>query len=158
MHLAPYRTVLRIPGMRLFMVVALIARIPVTATSTALTLTVVLDRHLGYGVAGAVSAAFTVGLGIGSPLLGRAVDRRGPRPVLCVTGVAALVFWSTVSLLPFAALFPAAVLGGMPQVPIFGLVRQSLAARVPESSGVRRSRWTRWRSSSPSWSARRSPF
>lgn len=131
MHLAPYRSVLRIPGMRLFMLVALIARIPGTATSTALTLSVVLDRHLGYGAAGAASAAFTIGLAIGSPLLGRVVDRRGPRPVLCVTGVAALVFWTAAPLLPFAALLPAAVAGGMLQVPIMALVRQSLAARVP---------------------------
>lgn len=132
MHLAPYRSVLRIPGMRLFMLVALIARIPGTATSTALTLSVVLDRHLGYGAAGAASAAFTVGLAVGSPLLGRVVDRRGPRPVLGVTGVAALAFWTTAPMLPFAALIPAAVLGGMLQVPIMPLVRQSLAARVPQ--------------------------
>ena len=79
MHLAPYRAVLRIPGMRLFMLVALIARIPSTAILTALTLSVVLDRHRGYGAAGLVGAAFTVGLAVGSPLLGRAVDRRGPR-------------------------------------------------------------------------------
>lgn len=132
MHLAPYRSVLRIPGMRLFMLVALIARIPGTATSTALTLSVVLDRHLGYGAAGAAAAAFTIGLAAGSPLLGRLVDRRGPRPVLFVTGAAALAFWTTVPLLPFAALIPVAVLGGMVQVPIMGLVRQSLAARVPQ--------------------------
>ena len=132
MHLAPYRSVLRIPGMRLFLLVALIARIPGTATSTALTLSVVLDRHLGYGAAGAVAAAFTIGLAAGSPLLGRVVDRRGPRPVLLVTGVAALAFWTTAPLLPFAALIPAAILGGMLQVPIMGLVRQSLAARVPQ--------------------------
>lgn len=132
MHLAPYRSVLRIPGMRLFMLVALVARIPGTATSTALTLSVVLDRHLGYGAAGAAAAAFTIGLAAGSPLLGRVVDRRGPRPVLLVTGVAALAFWTTAPLLPFAALIPAAVLGGMLQVPIMGLVRQSLAARVPQ--------------------------
>ena len=132
MHLAPYRSVLRIPGMRLFMFVALIARIPGTATSTALTLSVVLDRHLGYGAAGAAAAAFTIGLAAGSPLLGRVVDRRGPRPVLLVTGVAALAFWTTAPLLPFAALIPAAVFGGMLQVPIMALVRQSLAARVPQ--------------------------
>jgi predicted MFS family arabinose efflux permease len=132
MHLTPYRAVLRIPGMRLFMLVALIARIPMTATSTALTLGVVFDRHLGYGAAGAVSAAFTVGLAVGSPLLGRMVDRRGPRPVLCLTGLAALTFWTTSPLLPFAALLPAAAVGGALQVPVMGLVRQSLAAKVPE--------------------------
>ncbi|MBS2963721.1 MFS transporter [Actinocrinis puniceicyclus] len=117
--------------MRLFMLVALAARIPGTATSTALTLSVVLDRHLGYGAAGGASAAFTVGLAVGSPLLGRAVDRRGPRPVLCVTGIAALVFWTAAPLLPFPALVAAATVGGLLQVPIMALVRQSLAARVP---------------------------
>jgi predicted MFS family arabinose efflux permease len=132
MHLAPYRTVLRIPGMRLLMLVGLIARIPATATSTALTLSVVLDRHRGYGAAGLVSAAFTVGLGVGAPLLGRAIDRRGPRPVLVVTGVAALAFWISAPLLPFVALVPAAIAGGLLQVPVTSLVRQSLAARVPE--------------------------
>ncbi len=132
MHLAPYRAVLRIPGMRLFMLVALIARIPMTATSIALTLGVVLDRHLGYGAAGAVSAAFTIGLAVGSPLLGRAVDRGGPRPVLVLTGAVALAFWTTAPLLPYAALVPAAAVGGALQVPVMGLVRQSLAEKVPE--------------------------
>ena len=132
MHLAPYRAVLRIPGMRLFMLVALVARIPTTATGTALTLSVVLDRHRGYGAAGLVSAAFTVGLALGSPLLGRAVDRRGPRPVLAVTGAAALAFWLSAPQLPFTALVLAAVGGGLLQVPVSTLVRQSLAAKVTE--------------------------
>lgn len=132
MHLTPYRTVLRIPGMRLFMLVALVARIPSTATGTALTLSVVLDRHRGYGAAGLVSAAFTVGLAVGSPLLGRAVDRRGPRPVLAVTGAAALAFWLSAPLLPFTALVLAAIGGGLLQVPVSSLVRQSLAAKVSE--------------------------
>jgi predicted MFS family arabinose efflux permease len=132
MHLAPYRNVLRIPGMRLLMFVGLIARIPTTATSTTLTLSVVLDRHRGYGAAGLTAAAFTAGLAVGAPLLGRAVDRRGPRPVLVVTGAAALAFWLCAPLLPFDALVPAAVLGGALQVPVTSLVRQSLAARVPE--------------------------
>ena len=132
MHLTPYRAVLRIPGMRLFMLVALVARIPSTATGTALTLSVVLDRHRGYGAAGLVSAAFTIGLAVGSPLLGRAVDRRGPRPVLVVTGAAALAFWLSAPQLPFTALVLAAIAGGLLQVPVSSLVRQSLAAKVTE--------------------------
>jgi MFS family permease len=132
MRLDPYKTVLALPGMRRFMLVALIARIPVTATAMALTLHVVLDRHLGYAAAGLVTAAFTIGLAIGSPLLGRTIDRRGARPVLVVTGSAALVFWTVAPALPYPALLVTAVAGGMFQVPIMGLVRQSLAARVPE--------------------------
>jgi MFS family permease len=134
MLLTPYRTVLRLPGMRMFMLVALIARIPGTMTGTALTLSVVLDRHRGYGAAGLVSASFTIGMALGSPYLGRMIDRRGPRPVLLITGLAALAYWLSAPALPFYALFPASLAAGALQVPIMGLIRQSLAARVPEDS------------------------
>ena len=133
MHMARYKSVLGLPGMKTFMLVALIARIPGTAWTTALTLSVVLDRHLSYAAAGAATAMFTVGLALGSPLLGRAIDRRGPRPVLLVTGVVSLLFWNLVPALPYPALLGCAVFCGALQVPIMTLVRQSLAQRVPES-------------------------
>lgn len=133
MHLTRYKTVLALPGMRGFMLVSLIARIPGTAWTTALTLSIVLDRHRSYAEAGAASAAFTVGLALGSPLLGRAIDRRGPRPVLLLTGTVSLLFWNLVPVLPYQALLLLAVFAGALQVPVMTLVRQSLAARVPES-------------------------
>jgi MFS family permease len=133
MHIARYKSVLALPGMRTFMLVSLIARIPTTAWSTALTLSIVLDRHRSYAQAGAATAAFTVGLAVGSPLLGRAVDKHGPRPVLLLTGLVSLLFWNTVPVLPYAVLLPAAAFCGALQVPVMALVRQSLAARVPES-------------------------
>jgi MFS family permease len=133
MHLARYKSVLALPGMRGFMVVSLIARIPGTAWTTALTLSIVLDRHRSYAEAGAATAAFTIGLALGSPLLGRAIDRRGPRPVLLLTGTVSLLFWNLVPSLPYAALLPLAVFAGALQVPVMTLVRQSLAGRVPES-------------------------
>jgi MFS family permease len=134
MRLTPYRTVLRLPGMRMFMLVALIARIPGTMTGTALTLSVVIDRHRGYGAAGLVSASFTIGMALGSPYLGRMIDRRGPRPVLLATGLASLAYWTVAPALPFDALLAASLVAGALQVPIMGLVRQSLAVRVPEES------------------------
>ena len=133
MHLARYKSVLALPGMRGFMLVSLIARIPGTAWTTALTLSIVLDRHRSYAEAGAATAAFTVGLALGAPLLGRAIDRGGPRPVLLLTGAVSLLFWNLVPVLPYPALLPLAVLSGGLQVPVMTLVRQSLAARVPES-------------------------
>ena len=133
MYLARYKSVLALPGMRGFMLVSLIARIPGTAWTTALTLSIVLDRHRSYAEAGAATAAFTVGLALGSPVLGRAIDRRGPRPVLLLTGVVSVLFWNLVPVLPYEALLPLAVLAGALQVPVMTLVRQSLAARVPES-------------------------
>ena len=133
MHLARYKSVLTLPGMRTFMLVSLIARIPTTAWTTALTLSIVLDRHRSYAEAGAATAAFTVGLALGSPLLGRAIDRGGPRPVLLLTGTVSMLFWCVVPMLPYAALLALAVPCGALQVPVTTLVRQSLAARVPES-------------------------
>ena len=133
MHLTRYKSVLALPGMRTFMLVSLIARIPSTAWTTALTLSIVLDRHRSYAEAGAATAMFTVGLAIGSPLLGRAVDRHGPRPVLLLTGVVSLLFWNLVPVLPYSVLLAAAAFCGALQVPVMTLVRQSLAARVPES-------------------------
>ena len=133
MHLTRYKSVLALPGMRSFMLVSLIARIPGTAWTTALTLSIVLDRHRSYAEAGAATAAFTVGLAIGAPLLGRAIDRRGPRPVLLLTGIVSLLFWNLVPVLPYPVLMVAAVFCGGLQVPVMTLVRQSLAARVPES-------------------------
>lgn len=133
MHLARYKSVLDLPGMKTFMLVGLIARIPGTAWTTALTLSVVLDRHLSYAAAGAATAMFTVGLALGSPLLGRVIDRRGPRPVLLVTGVVSLLFWNLVPTLPYPALLGCAVFCGALQVPVMTLMRQSLAKRVPES-------------------------
>ncbi|HEY3869298.1 MAG TPA: MFS transporter [Actinocrinis sp.] len=118
--------------MRMFMLIGLVARIPVTMTSTVLTLSIVLDRHRGYGDAGLVTAAYTIGLTIGSPLLGKLVDRRGPRPVLALTGAAALVFWVAAPALPFSALLAATVLGGTLQVPTMALIRLTIAARVPQ--------------------------
>jgi MFS family permease len=133
MHLARYKSVLALPGMRTFMLVSLIARIPGTAWTTALTLSVVLDRHRSYAEAGAATAAFTVGLALGSPLLGRAIDRGGPRPVLLLTGLVSLLFWNLVPVLPYSAVLALAVPCGALQVPVTTLVRQSLAARVTES-------------------------
>ena len=133
MHLARYKSVLALPGMRTFMLVSLIARIPTTAWSTSLTLSIVLDRHRSYAEAGAATAMFTIGLALGSPLLGRAVDRHGPRPVLLLTGLVSLLFWNLVPVLPYSVLLVSAAFCGALQVPVMTLVRQSLAARVPES-------------------------
>ncbi len=133
MSIEPYRRVLALPGVRSLILVALLARVPVTAAGITLTLHVVLTQQRGYGAAGLVGGAFTVAAALGSPLLGRLVDRRGLRPMLLLTAGAAAVFWATAPTLPYPALALAAFLGGLLAIPVFGVVRQSLAALVPEA-------------------------
>src|SRR5512139_367143 len=98
MHVEPYRRVLALPGVRSLMIVALIARIPIVASGITVTLHVVLDLHRGYAAAGLVGTAVTVGAAIGSPLLGRLVDRSGLRRMLTLTVAAEVLFWAVAPL------------------------------------------------------------
>ncbi|ASW53837.1 MFS transporter [Plantactinospora sp. KBS50] len=131
MILAPYRAVLALPGVRPLLLVAILARMPMTAAGVTLTLHVVFDLRRGYAAAGLVAAALTVGAALGAPLLGRLVDRHGLRPVLLLCTTAEALFWSTASLAPYPVLLVAAVFGGLFGLPVFSVVRQSLAALAP---------------------------
>jgi predicted MFS family arabinose efflux permease len=132
MNLKPYRQALGLPGVRSLLLVSTLARIPLTATGVMLTLYVVLALHRGYAAAGLVGTAMTVGMAVGAPALGRLVDRRGLRPMLALTTVASAVFWLSAPFLPYPALLVAAFFGGLLSLPMFSVVRQSIAALVPE--------------------------
>lgn len=133
MDLGPYRTVLAIPGVTRLTLVALLARVPVIAVGVVLTLHVVLGLGRGYGPAGLVGAASTIGTALGAPFLGRIVDRRGLRRMLVITTAVQGVFWGVVPWLPYTALLVAAFVGGLLTLPVFSVVRQALAAMVPEA-------------------------
>lgn len=131
MTLTPYRRVLARPGVRPLLVLAVLARIPITAAPVVLTLHVVLDLHRGFAESGLLSAAFAVGGAIGQPLLGRGIDRFGLRPVLVLTTAVDGVFWAAAPVLHYDALLGAAFVGGLLAIPVFSLTRQALAAMVP---------------------------
>ena len=130
--LAPYRRVLELPGVRSLVLVTLLARIPFGAASVALTLHVVLSLGGGFGAAGALGAALTVGSALGAPLTGRMTDRHGLRRTLLLTTLAQGAFWLIAPALPYLLLVLAAFLGGLLSLPLFSVSRQSLAALVPE--------------------------
>jgi|HigsolmetaAR206D_1030411.scaffolds.fasta_scaffold01380_3 MFS family permease len=132
MNLAPYRATLALPGVRSLVLVALVARIPVTMTTITLTLYVVLHLEQGYGAAGLVGAAMTVGNALGAPLLGRLVDRRGLRTMLVLSTAGTGLFWASAPFMSYPVLLGAALPGGLLGLPVFGVVRQSLAALVPQ--------------------------
>lgn len=128
-----YRRVLRVPGARSLYGLSLIARVPVTAAPTALTLRVVLGLHRGFADAGLVAASAALGVAFGAPILGRLVDHRGARTVLVLTTLSEAVFWTAAAWLPFSWLLPAAFLGGALALPAFSLSRQAIVAMLPAS-------------------------
>lgn len=132
MSLAPYRQVLALPGVRALLLLGLVARIPMTAIGITFTLHTVNALHRSYAEAGLVTTVYTVAAAISSPLLGRAFDRGGVRPVLAVTGIAQIAVWTVAPSVSYVGLLVVAVFAGLFAIPIFGLVRQSVAAMVPE--------------------------
>ncbi|WP_162908218.1 MFS transporter, partial [Allorhizocola rhizosphaerae] len=131
MNIAPYKMVLGVPGLKLLMLIGLLARIPATAAGMAITLHVLTSLGLGYGEAGVAGALGMIGAGIGSPFLGRMVDRVGLRPVLIVTTAAQAVYWSIAPQLSFPFLVALGFVNGLLSIPIFGVMRQFMAALVP---------------------------
>lgn len=131
MSLAPYGRLLRLPGVLPLVLVAFVARIPHAMTGVVLTLHVVGPLGQGYGRAGVVAAAMTLGVAIGSPWRGRRVDRLGLRRALIPSVVVESAVWLIAPRLGYEALVVAAVVAGAFLVPVFSVVRQSLAVLVP---------------------------
>jgi MFS family permease len=131
MPLAPYGRLLRLPGVLPLVLVAFVARIPHAMTGVVLTLHVVSTLDKGYAAAGVVAGAMTVGVAIGSPWRGRRVDRLGLRRALIPSVVVESAVWVLAPRLGYEALVVAAVVAGVFLVPVFSVVRQSLAVLVP---------------------------
>lgn len=131
MSLAPYGRLLRLPGVLPLVLVAFVARIPHAMTGVVLTLHVVGPLGLGYARAGVVAAAMTLGVAIGAPWRGRRVDRLGLRRALLPSVIVESAVWIIAPRLGYEALVVAAVVAGAFLVPVFSVVRQSLAVLVP---------------------------
>lgn len=130
MNFARYKELLGVPQVRRLLLVAMLARFPHSAAGVLLTLHVVGTLQRGYGAAGAVAAAITVGIAVGAPWRGRRVDSSGLRAALVPSVIAEAVIWCTAPFLPYELLVPVAVLGGLFALPIFSVVRQSLGVMV----------------------------
>lgn len=116
--------------------VSLLARIALTANATALTMYVVLGLGMSYAAAGGVAAALTAGVAVGGPLLGRVLDRRGPRVVLAATAAFQVLFWLSVPFLQYGLLLGASFAAGLLMVPAPLVTRQAIAAMT--AAGGRR--------------------
>lgn len=133
MNLAPYLAVLRTPRVPSSLVLMLLARIPATAAGMTITMHVLLGLERGYGAAGLVGAMSTIGIAVGSPLMGRLSDARGLRAMLALSLVSEGVFWFVAPLLSFEALLVTCFLAGLGTIPVMALGRQVLTALVDRS-------------------------
>ena len=94
---------------------SIVGRLPIGITGLALLL-LVQSSTQSFGQAGAATAGYVIGLASVAPVLGRWIDRRGPRPALLGCG------------LLFPAALVAVVAGVAQQVPAWVIVALSAAA------------------------------
>ena len=130
--LAPFKQVLTLPGVRPLMLLVLLARIAPTAAGVTVTLHVVMTLDKGYAAAGTVGFATMVGIGIGSPLMGKLIDTKGLRITLAVSAIVEGAFWITAPLMGYYLLLVLAFANGLLAVPMMSIGRQALTALVPE--------------------------
>lgn len=83
---APYRTFLRQPDIPAMIATAWLSRMPVAMNGLAMLL--FLREILGnFKVAGSIVGTFFVAMAVAAPILGRLIDRIGPRAPLVITGI-----------------------------------------------------------------------
>ena len=87
---------------------------------------------LGYAAAGLVATSSTVGMALGAPWRGRAVDRLGLRRALVPSIVAEALVWGTAPFVGYHLLLAVAFVGGVLGLPVFTVARQSLSVLVTE--------------------------
>ncbi|MFI9386742.1 MFS transporter [Kutzneria sp. NPDC052558] len=132
MRSGAYRQVLAVRGLRSVLLLSLLAKLGVVAVPIVLTLHVTAGLGRGFGLAGVTTAAWTVGVALGSPVQGRVLDRHGARRLFAVATVGQGLFWGLAPLLPYPALLPAAFASGLVLVPGTTVSRLAIANLVAE--------------------------
>src|SRR5436190_18468314 len=129
-----------VPGALRLAVVSIVARLPMAMLSIALLVHV---RHLtgSFATAGVVAGAFAAALGVGGPLLGRLVDRRGQTVVLMTSALLAGAALAGIAALPasapVAALVALGAVLGLSAPPVGACLRAILPAVVGDREALR---------------------
>jgi MFS family permease len=128
------------PGARRLFVVSIVARLPLAMFGIAM---LVHAQHLtgSYAAAGIVGGAYAVAIGVGGPLLGRLVDRRGQASVLVASAAGAAAALSALALLPAGVplALPAALAAaaGLATPPLGACMRALVPALITDSGKQR---------------------
>lgn len=126
MDFGAYFRLLKDSRIRNLLGVGFIARFPHSAAGVILTFHVAATMGLGYGTAGFVVAAMTLGIAVGAPWRGRVIDNKGLRRALIPSVIGEALIWPVVAYLPFPFILAGVFLGGVLTVPVFSVVRQGL--------------------------------
>ena len=81
-----YADLFRVPGLRATLIASIAGRLPIGIASLAILL-FLQSRSGSFAIAGAAAACYVLGLAAVAPLLGRMLDRLGPRPVLSASAI-----------------------------------------------------------------------
>jgi MFS family permease len=119
-------------SVRTLFVAAFFARIPAMAAPLVFTLYVVGELDGTYTQAGVLAATTTLGIAIGAPWRGRAIDRIGLRRAVLPSIVAVAVLYPLATVVEYAWLIPISFLMGIFLIPIFSIVRLSLTVMVDQ--------------------------
>jgi MFS family permease len=138
--LKTYRSLLRIPHARAFVLAGFVARLSISMRALGAVL-MVSELTGSYGLAGAVAAAALLGEAVAAPRLGRLVDRYGQRRTLLLSlavhsaGTLALVISAQLSA-PNWMLLATATLSGAAALQVGSLVRARWSALVGDSPAL----------------------
>jgi MFS family permease len=128
------------PGALRVFVISIVARLPLTMLSIGL---LVHARHLtgSFAAAGVVTGAYGVSLGVGGPLLGKLVDRRGQTAVLVASAGVAAPLLGAVAVMPVGtspAVLVALACGiGLAEPPLGACVRTLFPGLLGDAGAVR---------------------
>jgi MFS family permease len=142
---SPYARLLRLPQVRPLVLSSIVGRIPVGLTTLALVL-FLQGRAGSIADAGIAAASYVLGLAVMAPVIGRAVDRLGPRRVLLACTAlhpTALLGLTLIVLVDAhrAWVFAAAIIAGASMPPITVCVR-ALYPRLVDDAALQRTAYS----------------
>ena len=128
------------PGALRLFGLSIVARVPLTMLSIALLIHA--QRLTGsFAAAGIVAGAYAVAVGIGGPVLGQLVDRRGQTATLLLSAAASAGLLGAVAVLPssapFLVLVALATAIGLATPPLGACLRTLLPGLLPDTDSVR---------------------
>jgi predicted MFS family arabinose efflux permease len=134
------RSITSSAGLRRLFATSILARLPLAMLSIGL---LVHAQHLtgSFAAAGVVTGVYAIALGVGGPLLGRLVDRRGQTSVLLASATVAAALLVAIAVQPvgasLAVLLALAAGIGLAEPPVGACLRTQLPALISDPSAVR---------------------